>query len=639
MKKKTISRIYLYIGGFILLVAGIAFGVGVGKQEDFPPELPPNNPTSEEANVDAAMDHILVKFKPTTSETERNNIISKENGSKKKQINKISTDVVNTPPGKNSHQMVAAFRDQYADKIEFAELDIKATPLLTPNDPEYSKQWALPKIEAPAGWDITKGLNTTTIAVLDTGVNINHPDLKNKLVPGWNVVDNNTDLTDLNGHGTMMMGIAGAQTNNALGIAGVGIEPKIMMVRICNNADGWAYYSDMAEAIIYAADKGVKVESISFGGSGASSTVQTAIDYAYSKGTFVTASAGNSGSNAPSYPAACNHVVAVGATDSNDQKASWSNWGSWVDVTAPGVAIQTTTSGGGYSTCSGTSPATPHVAGIAALLLARDGNLSPDKLENTIEQNSNDLGSAGKDDIFGWGRINLRRAVAAVGSPAPTPTPAPGPTATPVPTPTPPKLGSIAGKVMKASNSVPIVGAKIVALQGGKTISQALSLSNGTYQLNGLGVGTYDISASANGFQGEVKKGINVTQNTVTPDVNFKLQEIVGVGSVTGRIYASNNKPIYRARVMLKLLASSRRKNLGSGKITWTDRNGGFSYKNVEAGTYLLAVSSQARFAYKEIAVGNNTNTNVNLVVQKRNILKWVKSVLIKYRLNTRVQL
>ena len=622
MKKNPKNKIFAILSGFVLLAAGLVFGVAVGNQEKFPPDIPPNNPTSEEATADAAPDQFIVKFKSAVSQTEKNNIISREKTTLKKEIGKISTDVLKTPAGKNSHEMVSTFRQQYGDKIEFAELDIKATPSFTPNDPEYSKQWALPKIEAPAGWDITRGSNSVTIAVLDTGVNINHSDLKNKLVAGWNVVDNNTDLTDLNGHGTMMMGIAGAQTNNTLGIAGVGIEPKIMMIRICNNAEGWAYYSDMAEAIIYGADHGVKVESISFGGSSPSVAVQNAIDYAYSKGTFVTAAAGNSGSSSPGYPAASNHVVAVGATDANDQKASWSNWGSWVDVTAPGVSIQTTNRSGGYSVVSGTSPATPHVAGIAALLLSRSPSLTPSQIESTIELNSNDLGSTGKDDIFGWGRINLRKAVAAVGSPAPTPTPAP------------PQSGGIAGKALKASDSTPIVSAKIVALQGGKTIAQASTLSNGTYQLNNLAAGTYDVSASASNFQSEIKKGITVTQNVMTNGVDFKLQDIVGTGTVSGRIFDERKKPVYRAKVTLKLLSTPRRKNLGSEKNIWTDRDGNFSYKNVEAGVYLLIASNRARFAFKEIGVTSSSNSYVNLTLQKRNILKWVKSILAKYRLS-----
>lgn len=609
--KKSRRGLWTTIIVLAALIPGLVLGYFVGIQEDFPSRT--DNPSSEEESVPAAKDQFIVKYKEGVSQTEQTQIEQKTKAKEKEKIAALGTKVLKTPLGKDSHEMVAEFRQNYADKIEYAELNGIVEPLMAPNDPGYKNQWALPKIEAPAGWDISQGSNSVTIAVLDTGVNVNHEDLKNKIVPGYNVVDNNTDLTDLHGHGTMMMGIAGAQTNNSVGIAGVGIEPKIMMVRICNNAEGWAYWSDMAEAITYAADHNVKIVSISFGGSSPSSTVQNAIDYAYSKGVFIAASAGNSGSSTPSYPAASNHVVAVGATDSADQKASWSNWGSWVDVTSPGVSIYTSNKDGGYSYCSGTSPATPHVAAIGGLLLSINSALSPDQIETYVEKNSDDLGSSGKDDVYGYGRVNLRKALAAL---APPPAPVP-----------PPQYGSITGKVTNSEGGAAIVGVKVSALQSGKIIAGASSAADGAYGLINLAAGAYDISVTASGFQSAVQTGITVTAGKTTADVNFSLKPAAEKGSISGKVLDWRNKPAVRARVMLKMISTPRRQNLRGLKIAWTNKQGQFEFRDLPEGTYLLLADYRAQFAVKEIKILNGDNLSVTLKLSRPNYLRWFKSI------------
>jgi len=637
MEKRKKGYLLAGIGIFLVLFFTVAFGYDVGKQEDFPPSSLLTNPSSEEASTPAAEDEIIVKYKSDTSDSEQATIEKEEKVTEQKDIKEVDAKVLKATDDKTSHELITEFRRDHADEIDYVELNGKMEPLMVPNDPGYTSQWALPKISAPTGWDISQGSNSITIAVLDTGVNVDHPDLKNKIVLGYNVVDNNTDLTDLHGHGTLMMGIAGAQTNNSLGMAGVGIEPKIMMIRICNNAEGWAYWSDMAEAITYAADHGVKIVSISFGGTSLSTTVQNAVNYAYSKGVFIAASAGNSGSNTPSYPAAYNHVVAVGATDSSDVKASWSNWGSWVDVTSPGVSIYSTNKSGGYSTVSGTSPACPHVAGIGALLASQNPSLTPDQIESYIENNTDDLGTSGRDDIYGWGRINMRKALAAL---SPVPPPAP-------------EYGAIAGKITSAENGSALVGASVIATKDGKTAGSVKTTADGSYQITNLTAGFYTLQASMNNFTSDTKTGVQVTAGKTTGNVNFNLNPSMEKGSISGRVYYKYDYwrwrwvksgrfykltrkyytkyyRIGRAKVMLKMVSTPRNGDwFRSNKVVKADRNGLYSFKDIPGGVYIIYSSYRAQFASVEVRLNPGENKVVNLILSKRNIPRWIKSLFV----------
>ena len=311
-------------------------------------------------------------------------------------------------------------RDQMIRDLEasgqfsFVEPDYLAVPLAVPNDPVYSQEWHLQTIQAPSAWDVTTGSTGVPIAMIDSGVDPTHPDLASKLIPGWSFLTGTADTHDVLGHGTQTAGTAAAIGNNAAGVAGVAWKNPIMPLVVLNSSD-WASYSDIASAIMYAADHGVRIVNISIGGSSYSSTLQSAVDYAWNKGTVVFAAAGNYASSTPIYPAGCTNVVAVGATDSNDTLAGFSNYGTYVDLTAPGVNIVTTLSGGGYGGVSGTSFSSPITAGIAALVLSRNPSLTAQQLVTLLEQNSDDLGAAGYDQIFGWGRVNASRAVVAAG--------------------------------------------------------------------------------------------------------------------------------------------------------------------------------------------------------------------------------
>jgi subtilisin family serine protease len=298
-------------------------------------------------------------------------------------------------------------------KVSFVEKNFVAQANLAPNDPNYPNQWHLPKVSAPAAWDLTTGSSSVTVAVIDSGVDPAHPDLAGKLVGGYNYLGGSTsDTYDVLGHGTAVAGVIGADTNNSNGVAGLGWNTTIMPLVVVSSSN-YATYADIASAMNYAADHGAKVISMSLGGTSYSSTLQSAVDYAWSRGLVVVAAAGNNSSSAGFYPAALNNVVAVSATDGSDNLASFSNFGNWITVAAPGTYIQTTNNGGGYGNWQGTSFSAPHVSALAALVFAKNPALTNSQVVNILKNNSDDLGAAGFDTTYGWGRINAFRAVQA----------------------------------------------------------------------------------------------------------------------------------------------------------------------------------------------------------------------------------
>jgi hypothetical protein len=311
---------------------------------------------------------------------------------------------------------------QRSGRFTFVERDFVAHSAAVPNDPSFASQWHLNKIQAPSAWGITTGTGVP-IAIIDSGADITHPDLKPKLLPGWNFLTGNSNVSDtgaLGGHGTAVSGAAAAATNNLTGVAGVGWSNMIMPLVVLSSSD-YASYSNIASAINYAADHGVRIISTSILGSASSTTLQSAVNYAWSKGAVVFAAAGNNSSSAPVYPAACTNVVAVSSTEPTDTFSSFSNYGNWITLSAPGDLILTTNLGGGYGSWYGTSLATPIAAAVGALALAEDPSLTASALVTLLKKNSDDLGAPGYDQYFGWGRVNAYRAVQAAKGGATTP--------------------------------------------------------------------------------------------------------------------------------------------------------------------------------------------------------------------------
>jgi len=274
---------------------------------------------------------------------------------------------IRLPPGSNLQEALAEFQRQ--PFVEYAEPNYIYQALWVPNDPEYQYQWALPKIAAPQAWDLTRGSPQVIIAVLDTGVNYNHPDLSGKVLTDrdYDFVNNDEDAMDDNGHGTHVAGIAAAATNNNQGIAGVCPECKILPVKVLD-ATGSGSDSSVASGIAYAVQHGAKVINLSLGGPVCSKTLANAINAAFEHGVLIVAASGNSfNKTALYYPAALSRVLSVGATDSEDRETRYSNRSPDLDILAPGDSILSTM-WSSYGYLSGTSMAAPHVAAAAGLL-------------------------------------------------------------------------------------------------------------------------------------------------------------------------------------------------------------------------------------------------------------------------------
>jgi subtilisin family serine protease len=285
-----------------------------------------------------------------------------------------------------------------------------------PDDTYYaSNQADFPLIGMPAAWQTTTGSSSVVVALLDTGYEGSHPDLAAvPVVSPYNARTGTTTVNDVYGHGTHVAGTIAAQANNATGVAGMAPGVRIMPVKVMDN-NGQGYWSDFLEGVDWARTHGASIVNLSLGGTLTASQAaafQPTFDAAYDAGVLVAAAAGNNNRNEPFYPASFAHVISVAATNNSDAKASFSNFGPAVDIAAPGVSITSTYPGDTYKLMSGTSMATPHVVGLAALIRSAHPTYTVDEVETAIEVNALDLGASGRDDYFGYGRIRADLAVA-----------------------------------------------------------------------------------------------------------------------------------------------------------------------------------------------------------------------------------
>ncbi|WPZ19788.1 S8 family peptidase [Geobacillus subterraneus] len=284
-------------------------------------------------------------------------------------------------------------------------------PTEGPNDSFYARyQWNLPAIYTEAGWTLSRGRQTVPVAVIDSGVDVTHPDLVRRLGPGYNVLADNRSPDDENGHGTHVAGIIASQPNNGEGVAGMTWFNPIMAVKVLN-ADGYGTSIDVAKGIRWAVDRGAKVINLSLGNYQPSSVLEEAIRYAYAHDVVLVAASGNDSTSQPSFPAAYPEVISVGAVDPDLSYALYSNYGDYVDVVAPGTNIASTFTGHRYAALSGTSMAAPHVTALAALIRSINPRLTNDEVRRMIIQSADDLGERGKDPHYGYGLINVYRAL------------------------------------------------------------------------------------------------------------------------------------------------------------------------------------------------------------------------------------
>ena len=480
-------------------------------------------------------DRLIVCFKAGTSEERISEIIQKEGTEIEATIAGLNTKVVKAKSGD-----VSAFSEKDWDysEVEYVEPDYPVYADETPNDTNFSGQWGMSKIQAPQAWGVTHGSSSIKIAILDTGIDLTHPDLAAKIVATKNF-STSTTVSDVYGHGTHCAGIAAAITNNSTGVAGAGYNSNLMDVKVLND-NGSGYTSAISQGIIWAADNGANVINLSLGATGGSTTFQQAVDYAWNKGVVVVAAAGNNGSSNPSYPAYYSNTIAVAATDENDKLYSFSNYGDWVDVAAPGSAYSTLPNSG-YGNMSGTSMATPFVSGLAALAfsVAKDSNQDSrlnDEVRTMIEDNTDNVGITS----IGHGRINAYKTVS---SGASTPT-----------------AGIVTGTVTDASSGLAVSGAAVT--DGTRS---TVTNTSGKYTLSGVPTGNYTLSVTANGYQKATKKISVLAGQTTT--ANFSLQKATSTNTMWAssitftpsgndlyvKVKVVNSQPISGATVKIRI--------------------------------------------------------------------------------------
>jgi len=336
------------------------------------------------------------------------------------QLEKLGVMVLDVPASEAEDRIRALVENP---GIAFVQYDEPAYALdVYPDDTYFSAQYGLTNIRAPQGWKLETGAEYVTIAIVDSGVDFTHPDLAPKVLAGYDFVENDTIPQDAYGHGTNVAGIAAAVTNNTQGVAGVSWGAQILPVRVLD-AYGGGSYSIVAAGIVYAVDNGAQIINLSLGGKNPGAVLESAVMYAVERGCLVVAASGNDASGSLRYPAAYGVTVSVGATNSLNQRWSDSNYGSGLDLMAPGDEIYSSTTGGGYGYRSGTSLAAPFVSGMAAVLWGKAGATTPYLVEVAMESSALDLGPAGWDAEYGFGLIQVDKALqyaAAIAKPTAT---------------------------------------------------------------------------------------------------------------------------------------------------------------------------------------------------------------------------
>ncbi len=532
---------------------------------------------------------LLIRFRENVPKTTEDGLLKRFGATQKDEIANVKVKVISVPD-----QALDAVQTALAKNpaVEFVEKNYQGELTeTTPNDLYYTNQWSPKKTSLSTLWDFHRGSATTIVAVIDTGVTANHEDLISRVLPGYDFVNNDADPTDDNGHGTMVAGIVGGLTNNTIGTAASCWECKILPVKVLA-ADNYGYYSNFAKGITYAADNGAKVINLSLIGTSSSSTLDSAVAYAISKGSIVIAAAGNANTTNFGYPAASPGAISVAASTESDTLASYSNYGSWVSIAAPGT--NTTTSGtASYTGFAGTSSASPVVAGIAGVLLTAVPGITPTQLENAVIQN---VDAVQGTRLIGGGRVNAIKAYRALTG-----------TSTPIP------VDSLAPTV---SIAAPVEGTTIVgAVAVTATATDNTAVSKVDFYRNGALVasdttipysmywdslttpnGGYTLSARATDAAGNVGTSANVQVALNNPTVADTTPPTVVLATpsdgsnvsrqVTIQATASDNTAVSAMEIYIdgKLLISSA---TGSIQTRW---NAGA--KNVAKGNHIITVKA-----------------------------------------------
>ncbi|MEX2462422.1 MAG: S8 family peptidase [Paenibacillaceae bacterium] len=373
-----------------------------------------DHPEDNEGTSHYHKNEVVVKFKQPPTENQLKQIQAEIHA---KKVKKLGYTFIFQAETLDAKQLMSYFQkwDVVYSEPHFLYLTNEKVPATVnePNDLLYSKyQWNLPIIKTEIGWDVGKGSENVIVAVVDTGADLNHPDLQGRLQTGYNVVDSQSPPMDDVGHGTHVAGIISALVNNGEGVAGMTWYNPVMPIKVLDETGAGNTYN-VAQGIIWAADHGAKVINMSLGNYADANFLHDAIKYAYDKDIVLIAASGNDNTEEPGFPAAYPEVFAVAAADASKHKASFSNFGTYIDVTAPGVNIASTYPHNQYAALSGTSMASPHVTALAALIRSTNPQLKNTEVMEIMRKTAEDLGTPGKDKYYGYGQIDVVRALQA----------------------------------------------------------------------------------------------------------------------------------------------------------------------------------------------------------------------------------
>ncbi|MBM4257637.1 MAG: peptidase S8 [Deltaproteobacteria bacterium] len=371
-----------------------------------------HDPKSQQ-RIDVAAHEVMVRFDPKMSPDEI-----------QRKIDRLHAEVISSIPQFGFYHLsisesdtVSSFIDKHRKDPRLQVLEpnpiISADPVSTPlNDPLFRSQWSLERIGASQAWEQLPNGAGTVVAVVDSGVDGRHPELQRHILPGRNIIEQNDDTQDQHGHGTAIAGIIAASTNNAVGMSGICPTCQILPVRVLNDS-GEGTYSHVIAGILWAADNRAQIVNLSLGSYGFSRFLADAIEYAQHKGAVIVAAGGNEATQAPLYPGALPNVISVAATDIDDNLWVGSNYGEAIDIVAPGVRILSLDTHNNYLFATGSSFSAAQVSGVAALVRTKHPSLKNTQVAQILFQTADDLGGKGKDQFYGFGRINAARALRA----------------------------------------------------------------------------------------------------------------------------------------------------------------------------------------------------------------------------------
>lgn len=531
-------------------------------------------------------------------------IVRENGGTKARRVGQSQLRIIDVPPGLEGKMVERLGKHPH---FKFAELDVILPGAMIPNDPYFGSQWHHAKIGSQTAWESATGTGVV-VAVLDTGVDSTHPELSSRLVPGWNFFANNSDTRDTRGHGTAVAGTVAAATNNGVGVASIAGNAKIMPIRISDD-NGNATASAVAQAITYAADNGARVANVSFENLPISTSVQSAAQYMKNKNGLVVVAAGNTGTN--TNWAATSTMIPVSATGSTDQLTSFTSWGPYVAMSAPGIDIWTTKAGGTYWYCWGTSFASPVTAGVVALMMSANPALSAADVERLLYATATDLGLAGRDPQFGHGRVNAAAAVLAARNSVPAIADTTPPSAS---ISTPLGSASVSGLVAVNATASDNVGvAKVELRVNGSLVAtdtaspyafswDSTKLANGMATLTAI---AYDAAGnSATSIPVAVSVANPVVADTTPPSVTITSPsngaKLKARGSVTITSSASDNSGLAGLKQALYI----------NGRLLTTTSGGSISYNwsvnKVSAGSHSIKVVATD-------AAGNSSSSTITV--------------------------